>query len=82
MITQYQKSAHRLKRIIITGCLIVSLSHSILLYSENTIQIVTEDGYPLNYLDPVSNKVAGFSAELIRAVMDDTGMDYQITIKP
>jgi polar amino acid transport system substrate-binding protein len=60
----------------------VSLGHSVLLCSENTIQIITEEGYPLNYLDPLSNSVEGFSTELVRAVMDDTGLDYEIVIKP
>ena len=82
MLALYQQSTHWLKRIVITGCLIVSSSYSILLCSENTILIVTEEGYPLNYLDPVSNQVAGYCTELVRAVMDDTGMDYQIIIKP
>ena len=82
MLSLYQQSILWLKRIITTGCLIVSLGHSILLCSENTIQIITEEGYPLNYLDPVSNKVVGVNTELVRAVMDDTGMNYEITIKP
>lgn len=46
------------------------------------LMIVTEEGYPLNYTENGDTKVKGFSVDLVKAVMDNTGLDYEIKIKP
>ena len=48
---------------------------------EKPIQILSEESYTLNYTH-TDGQLKGYAAELIRAVMDDTGLDYQVTVKP
>jgi polar amino acid transport system substrate-binding protein len=47
----------------------------------NSIQILSEELYTLNHTDKAGN-LKGYAAELIRAVMNDTGLDYHVTVKP
>lgn len=60
---------------------LLSLCISNFSYAENSIQIVSEENYTLNYTNK-DGSLKGYAAELIQAVMDDSGLDYHVTVKP
>jgi len=46
------------------------------------IRIVTEDAFPLNYLDPENKEIKGGASDIIKAIMDDTGLKYTLNLLP
>jgi polar amino acid transport system substrate-binding protein len=50
--------------------------------TEVTVNIVTEELIPFSYFDADENKVKGYYTQLIRAVMKEANIDYQITMLP
>lgn len=62
--------------------LVVLAINSASIAAETIVKIVTEDAYPLSYLDPKDSIVKGSSTEVIRQVMNDTGLDYSISVLP
>jgi len=50
--------------------------------AEPLVQIVTEEAYPLAYLDPDDSKIKGIGTEIIREVMDIAGLQYTVKILP
>lgn len=50
--------------------------------ADKIIQIVSENNYPVNYIDQKDGALKGYTADLIRAIMDDTGLQYEIKVKP
>ncbi|MFT7689100.1 MAG: polar amino acid transport system substrate-binding protein [Candidatus Azotimanducaceae bacterium] len=53
-------------------------------FGEDEISVYTEQFYPMNYTDSGGDfgEVKGFATELIRAVLDDAGYDYEIKMVP
>jgi len=82
MLDYFKKLKYYTKVAIATGLLFLFLGSAFVVASENTIQIVTEEGFPLNYLAEDGHTIIGYGTELVRAVMDDTGLKYHITVKP
>jgi len=62
------------------SCLLIFSSS--LIFAEPTIQIVTENTYPWNYLEENNSELKGFSTELITEVMNDASVDFEITVLP
>lgn len=50
--------------------------------TEVTVNIVTEELIPFSYFDADENKEKGYYTQLIRAVMKEANIDYQITMLP
>lgn len=50
--------------------------------NEIVIKALTEDLYPLNYLDESTGEVTGIATELLREVLDDTGLSYSFELLP
>jgi polar amino acid transport system substrate-binding protein len=60
---------------------LLSLCISNFIYADNSIQIVSEENPTLNYTDK-DGSLKGYAAEIVRAVMEDSGLDYQMAVKP
>jgi polar amino acid transport system substrate-binding protein len=50
-------------------------------FADDKILVVTESWYPYNYLDKTGG-IVGKSTEVVKAVLDDTGLDYAIEMNP
>ena len=44
------------------------------------LRVVTENLYPYNYMD--KGVVKGMSTEIVKKVLDNAGIDYEITVYP
>ena len=63
--------------------IICGLSFSTLAQSDDTtLYVVTENVYPMNYLDQQTGEVKGFAADYIRDVLAKAKIDYQLEILP
>jgi len=62
--------------------LFFAIFNQVTISSEPLINIVTEHAPPLAYLDKSDSIIKGTNVELIRAVMKQTGLEYQIKILP
>jgi len=49
--------------------------------ADDNIQVITESWYPYNYLDK-KGKVVGKSTKVVKAIVDDAGLEYAIEINP
>ena len=58
------------------------LSVQLVIAKEATINIVTEELIPFSYFDVDENKVKGYCTDLIRAVMKEADLDYNIQMLP
>ena len=47
-----------------------------------TVTVVTEDLFPLSYVDPQSGEISGVATEIIRKVFAGTDLQYQIKLMP
>ena len=50
--------------------------------SEITINVVTENLFPLSYLDQETGTIGGIATQIIEQVLDDTGYQYSIQLLP
>lgn len=65
----------------ISGCITLSISENA--YSEEEfLQIYTEFNMPNNYQEEESGPVVGYATELVREVLDKSGIDYDIQLVP
>jgi len=67
---------------VIVFTLLSFLDNSNALAFEPTVNIYTEELNPLSFYNAETQQVEGFSTELIRTVMEDSGLDYTIEIIP
>lgn len=58
----------------------VSLSAQEVPYEELKIRVVTEDTFPIQYLE--NGKILGPSTELVRSVLDEANIPYSIEVLP
>jgi len=49
---------------------------------EVLIKIVTESSPPISYFDPVTKEISGPATQLLRHIMKEANLDYDITILP
>jgi polar amino acid transport system substrate-binding protein len=61
---------------VLASNLLVNIGHA-----NERIHVVTENWYPYNYLDDKGN-IVGKSTALVKAVLDDAGVDYSIELLP
>ena len=52
------------------------------LATDDIIQIVTEKAKPLSYFDKNNGEIKGYAQELVRAVMEEADLNYNIDIYP
>lgn len=50
-------------------------------FADDKIRVVTESWYPFNYLDEKGN-IVGKSTKVVKAILNDSGLDYEIEINP
>lgn len=50
-------------------------------FADDKIHVVTESWYPYNYLDKKGN-IIGKSTKVVKAILDDTGLEYEIEMNP
>jgi len=62
--------------------IVALLFSSVTIYSDVTINILTEDMPPISYYDESDSTVKGFGTEVIRLVMEHTKLDYKIQVLP
>lgn len=73
-------SVNKIIRLVIASILYLPTAWANQPSEQTIINVVTEDGYPLQYLE--NNKVVGPVTELIQAILDDANIEYQIKIEP
>jgi len=78
MLNYLRQQIHKACSSIRLGITLVIFASSSLIASEKIIQIVTEEGFPLNYIAEDGHTLIGYGTEVVRTVMDDAGLSYQI----
>jgi len=48
----------------------------------STIEVITESAFTLSYIDPEDKQLKGYAVDLVKAVMDNAGLKYEITSLP
>ncbi|MFT5451618.1 MAG: polar amino acid transport system substrate-binding protein [Enterobacterales bacterium] len=50
--------------------------------NESPIEIVTEEIFPFSYINEINNEIEGYCTNVVKAVMQEANLDYNITIYP
>lgn len=62
--------------------LIIGLLTSVSLAQAQTITLLTEENPPLNYTDPATKAIVGSSTDLVKAIFEKAGVEYNLRILP
>ena len=46
------------------------------------LQVVTEEGYPINYLDTNTGEVVGFATEFLKLLLQEADLEYELKLIP
>lgn len=69
------------RSILCTALFVLALHSSTINAAQPAIRIFTDEAYPLSYTEADNSEVKGYATELVKAVLDEAGFSYTISVR-